>query len=315
MPDTVAVLGASGFVGAATVVELLDRGVAVRPIVAPRLRWPATWRHSVSALPPAAYGEVVGELAGQLCGSRAVINAAGIPCGLSPRSPALYGANALLPVLVSRACAVAGVGRYVHVSTAAVQGNQPLDETPRTAPFSPYSASKALGERLLLAEPATDRAIFRATWVHAAGRPNTRGLVRLARSGLSSVAGDGSAPTPQVLVGDLAMSIVHVALTPVPAPAVVLQPHSGMTTALLLRLLGGREPRRLPLPLARAAVNGMHQYGRLTRRANAHARRLDMILFGRAQVQGWLAGRGLVPQLRPEAWQQLAETETAAVKV
>ena len=41
-------------------------------------------------------------------------------------------------------------------------------------------------------------------------------------------------------------------------------------------------------------------------RAQAHARRINMLLFGRAQVRGWLAERGMSPTLHREAWERLA---------
>jgi UDP-glucose 4-epimerase len=312
MSESITVLGASGFVGRATVTALRRRGVEVRPVVAPRLRWPADWPHDLAAVRRDTHREVVDGLARRLQGSRAVVNAAGLPEGTAPATPGLYGANALLPALLSRACMLAGVARYVHVSSAVVQGGRILDETSRTAPFSPYSHSKALGERLLLAERATGRVIFRATWVHDAGRPNTRALVRLARSLASSVAGDGSAPTPHVLIDDLALSVIHLALAPGPVPDIAIQPANGMTTGLLLRLLGGREPRRVAPVLARAAVRSMRASGRLWPHAHVHARRAEMVLFGRRQVRGWLCDQRVVPPLRPEAWLRLATSGAAS---
>lgn len=309
---TVAVLGATGFVGRAAAGELRGRGAQVRTVATPRLRWPYGRPDELRALPSGACQDVVDDLAEQLAGVRAVVNAAGLPDGNAVAGPALYGANALLPVLVARACAAAGVERYVHVSSAVVQGGGPLDETARTAPFSPYSHAKALGERLLLAEPPADRVLFRATWVHDVGKPQTRTLVRLARSPMACVAGDGTAPTPQVLVGDVAASITDLASTRDTVPAIVMQPPNGMTTALLLRLLGDREPRRVPHRLARTAVRGLRAYGRLGRHAHAHARRAELLLFGRSQVGGWLAGRGAAPALRPESWRRLGSMDPAA---
>jgi nucleoside-diphosphate-sugar epimerase len=316
MPEpVVALLGSTGFVGRAVAAELARRGVEVRAITAPRLRWPPGRRYELGVLPPAGPPDTAERLAGRLAGAQVVVNAAGLPDGTAPAGPDLYGANALLPTLVARAARLAAVDRFVHVSSAAVQGRAPLDETARTAPFSPYSDSKALGERLLLAEPPGSCVVFRPTWVHDAGRPNTRALVRLARSPAACVAGDGSAPTPQVLVGDVAEALAALVLARGPVPPVVLQPPSGMTTGQLLRLLGGREPRHLPVPVARVAVRGLYGYGRLGRQAGAHARRADLLLFGRRQAPGWLAGQGATPALHPEAWLRLGHAEHALVGV
>jgi nucleoside-diphosphate-sugar epimerase len=316
MPElVVALLGSTGFVGRAVATELARRGIEVRALSAPRLSWPLGMRHGLPALAPGVRQDIVDDLAAALAGVPVVVNAAGQPDGTAPTSPSLYGANALLPTLVDRAARLAGVGRFVHLSSAAVQGRAPLDETPRVAPFSPYTGSKALGERLLLAEPAADRVVFRPTWVHAAGRPQTRALAGLAASPAACVAGDGTAPTPQVLVSDVASAVAALVRAAGPVPPIVLQPPSGMTTGRLLRLLGGREPRRIPDRLARAAVRGVYAYGGLGRHAGAHARRVEMLLFGRRQEPGWLAGQGAVAPLRPQAWQRLAQSRRERVGV
>lgn len=319
MPDlaqrtlrAVAVLGSSGFVGSAVATELRRQGVEVRPVEAPRLRWPPDQPYHLHALPARMHPEIVDGLARKLEGTRAVVNAAGLPDGTAPAGPALYGANALLPTLVARACVLAGIGRYVHLSSAAVQGATPLDETSRTQPFSPYSHAKTLGERLLRTEPPAGQVLFRCTWVHDVGHPHTRSLIRLARSPFSCVAGDGSAPTPQVLVSDVAASMVHLALVPGPVPPIVLQPHNGMTTGLLLRLLGDREPRHVPCGLAHGVVRTLRGYGRLGDRARARARHVDMLLFGRRQVRGWLVDQGMTPAVLPEAWHRLTYVDPMA---
>jgi nucleoside-diphosphate-sugar epimerase len=310
MPEpVVALLGSTGFVGRAVATELARRGIEVRTVAAPRLPWPLGMRRGLPELPSGVRQDIVDGLAGEMAGATVVVNAAGRPDGTAPTSPHLYGANALLPTLVDRATRQAAAGRFVHISSAAVQGRAPLDETPRVAPFSPYTGSKALGEKLLLAEPAAGRVVFRPTWVHEAGRPQTRALVRLAASPAACVAGDGTAPTPQVLVSDVAEAVAALVLASGPVPPIVLQPPSGMTTGRLLRLLGGREPRHVPDQLARAAVHGLYGYGRLGRYAGAHARRVEMLLFGRRQEPGWLAGRRAVAPLRPAAWRRLAESE------
>jgi nucleoside-diphosphate-sugar epimerase len=298
----VAILGCSGFVGGAVGQELRGRGVRVRPLSAPRLRCSP---EPVRAVPAALDDPVVHALARQIDGADVVINAAGRPDGTAVASPELYGANSLLPVLLARACGLAGVSRFVHISSAAVQGSRALDETDRLEPFSPYSRSKALGERWLRALdfPVV---VYRSTWVHDGDRANTRALVRLARSRASAVAGDGTAPTPQVLIGDVAVAVSHLALVDGPVPPVVLQPPSGMTTGLILRLLGDREPRHLPVALARGLVGGLRLGAGHSQRANAVARRAEMLLFGKRQVPGWLAERGVAPTVFPEQWRRLA---------
>ncbi|MET7375516.1 NAD-dependent epimerase/dehydratase family protein [Micromonospora arida] len=306
----VAVLGSSGFVGRAVVAELRSRGVEVQPVATPRLSWPLTEALRNDSVPADLHRDVVNALAAQLDTAHVVINTAGLPDGSAPDSAGLYGGNALLPTLVARASALVNADRLVHVSSAAAQGAMALDETSRTMPFSPYSRSKAIGERLLQREDRIDAVIYRSTWVHDVDRPNTRALIRLAQSRMSCVAGDGTAPTPQVLIDDVATAIVHLGLVNGPVPPIVLQPSNGMTTGLLLRLLGGREPLHLPPRVAWSATRCLSVYGRTSLNANAHARRVDMLLFGKRQVPGWLADQGLAPKLRPDAWERLRTAGT-----
>jgi nucleoside-diphosphate-sugar epimerase len=308
---TVAVIGGSGFVGTAAAAELRHRGARTWLVPAPRLRWPGMPERVDTGVAHAAEVDAIAE---SIAGADVVVNAAGLPDGTAPASPALFGANALLPVLVSRACGLAGVNRFVHVSSAAVQGRLDLDESPTTAAFSPYSHSKALGERLLLAETGVPTVVFRPTWVHAPGRANTASLVRLARSRFSAVAGVGDAPTPQVLISDVAAAVAYLVLTREAPPPIVLQPPSGMTTVLLLRLLGGHEPRHLSRTGAAALARGVRLLAHAGRGANALARRLDMLLYGRHQAPGWLAPRGATGGLDLLAWQRLTAPSTVELE-
>lgn len=301
----VAVVGGSGFIGQAIVSALRHRGAQVRTVAAPRVE------ASLDGLTIAGHESMVDGLAGQFDGAQVVVNAAGIADPAAPDDPHLYGANTLVPLLVARAGAQTKAARFVHLSSISVQGDGDLDETARTAPFSPYSRSRAVAERLLLGESDLDTVVFRPTSVHGPGRAVTRSLVRFARSGLSCVAGDGSAGTPQVLVSDVAAAVTELALVEGRVPPIVIQPPNGMTTGLLLRLLGGREPRHLPHGLVRAALGGLRRATRSSLAVTAQARRAEMLLFGRRQVPGWLAEQGLAPPLRPRQWQELAAEVTA----
>jgi len=67
-------------------------------------------------------------------------------------------------------------------------------------------------------------------------------------------------------------------------PVVALQPWEGWTTASLLRELGGREPRHLPVPLARAVVAAAYALSGLLRgRGRAAVRRVELVWFGQRQ--------------------------------
>jgi UDP-glucose 4-epimerase len=300
------VLGASGFIGRAIVDELRGNGVEVTCVSAPRKGWLGPYPDHRRPVQPVLPDAEVEDLAGQLAGAELVVNAAGLAEADAPRSRELFGANAALPFLVARACASVGTRRYIHLSSIVVQGNGPLDETRRTAPFSPYSYSRAIGEDLLLRDPLVDTIVFRPTPVQGGQKRNTRRLVRLARSAAACVAGDGSLPTPQVLVTEVAEAVTYVGLTTNTPPPIVIQPHNGMTTGRLLTLLGGKEPRRLPLRPTHLLMERMLALTSRTPRAHGRVRRLDMLLLGRTQVPGWLAGQGLTPSVDGPAWQALA---------
>jgi UDP-glucose 4-epimerase len=299
---TVAVIGASGFVGGAVAEALTARGAHVVAHSAPRLETSArSVRELRRELDQEQTAAVTASLRQVLAGCDAVVNAAGIADAGSPLDDSLVGADALLPALVAaardRGC------RMVHVSSAAVQGRREvLDESWDSRPFSPYSTVKAWAEELL--RGAEDLVVYRPTSVQGVGRPVTRTLVGLLGSPLASVAGVGDRPTPQVLIDNVADGIAEVALTTQTPPPVVLHPAEGLTTAELVRLVGEREPLHIPVTLARAVVALARLAGRVSARATGTARRLEMLWFGQAQAASWLDGVWVAPVTR-DGWREL----------
>ncbi|MBI2242458.1 MAG: NAD-dependent epimerase/dehydratase family protein [Nocardioides sp.] len=285
------------------VAALSRRGAEVVSVGAPRLRTAARDMQGLRAeVSNVQLDDAVMDLRGALLGATAVVNAAGIADATSGARDDLFGANALLPAIA--AAARPARARLVHVSSAAVQGRRAfLDETLETDPFSPYSRSKALGEGALYGQPRT--VIFRPTSVHGRGRPTTTSLIRFLSSRLASVAGAGEDLTPQVLLSNTADAVAFLALCEVEPPPVVLQPSEGITTAELVRVLGGREPLHVPTRLARVLVNVAGLMGRFSGRAAGHSRRLELLWFGQAQVTGWLSGRWEPPVGR-EGWRDVA---------
>ncbi|MGQ1839640.1 NAD-dependent epimerase/dehydratase family protein [Kocuria turfanensis] len=304
---TWAVLGATGFVGSATVARLQADGQTVVPVSAPRL---ASGAHTVHHLLEQAgrLESVIDYLAESFAGSHVVVNAAGLAAPNQTHEESLLGANALLPVLVALAARRTSARRVVHLSTSAVQGDiDVLDETPAVRPFSPYSFSKALGESALLklrrdwaAEPGSPAlTALRATSVQGSGRRTTERLARFASSWLSSVAGDGSAPTPVTSVHALAEFVSRAGRHPGELPAVLLQPWEGATTASILRDAGRREPLHLPALLCRAAVDtGFAVSGLTGNRWHGLVRRLEVTWFGQRQARGWAEEHGELPEPR-----------------
>lgn len=290
------VIGGSGFVGGAVLKALAGAGEEALPVRAPRVTSAA--RTPLELLADAdRQGAVVDLLARELAGSAVVVNAAGAAAPRSPESLQLTGANALLPVLIARACAAAGVPRFVHLSSAAVQGHRPvLDESPDTAPFSPYSRSKALGERALRMIPPGESEIvsIRATSVQGIERPTTAALARLAASPLASVASPGTAPSPVASVDALAELVRTVGSHEGQLPQIVLQPWEGMTVRTVLEATGGT-PLVLPRSLCRVILRtGYTVSALLGERLHGSVRRVELMWFGQDQVAGWTAEEGVV---------------------
>jgi nucleoside-diphosphate-sugar epimerase len=240
-------------------------------------------------------------LAESLEGCDVVVNAAGVATATG-HGDSLFGANALLPGLL---VAVApSNARFVHVSSAAVQGRlRVLNETEERAPFSPYSLSKSLGEQVVLAT-RPGAVCYRPTSVHGPGRDVTRSLVRVLKSPLASVAGTGELPSPQVRVENVGDAVALLATTEEAPPRVVLHPSEGMTTGNLVRILGGREPLRMPWGLARAAVAVAFFVGRAVPASAGVARRLEMLWFGQGQGPSWLSERWS-PDKGIDSWKEL----------
>ena len=249
-------------------------------------------------------------------GHDVVVNAAGLATPSAPAGPELFGANAMLPAVAALAAADAGASRFIHLSSAAVQGRSAvLDESADTHPFSPYSLSKALGEPALdlvgreahgeqaLHTPAAEHAapetvVVRATSVQGAGRPTTAALVRLAQSRLATVASPGTASSPVTSVEALADLVLALGQFDGALPARVLQPWEGLTVRSVLDAAGGR-PRMLPRTLCRLMVSG--GYGASTvlgGRLDGQVRRAELLWFGQEQVRGWATENGIAPTPR-----------------
>lgn len=304
-PTRWAVLGASGFVGSALVAHLRSLGYEAEEVPAPRL-----------ALDPASdEGEVVAALASEhrelealvsaLQGADVVVNSAGLATPDAPASDALYGANALLPPLVCHAAQRAGVRRTIHLSSAAVQGRRTvLDESAEVSPFSPYSRSKALGERAFLAAArvrCVDATVIRATSVQGPGRRTTASLKRVSKSPLASVAGDGQQPTVVSSIDGLVDFITRVSVSTGSLGPVMLQPWEGLSVGDVLRTARGTEPRHLPSWACRALLLCARQIGRVVPEIAGAGRRLEMMWMGQRQVSAHREAFPAVPRGRLEA--------------
>lgn len=302
-PLRIAVVGGSGFVGSSVVAALTDQGHDVQSLRAPRLPpMPASSGH--------AYirdSDTVDELADLFAGYDSVVNAAGNPDASDRNSGALTAANGVLPGILAAACTAARwKPRFVHVSSAVVQGRlSVLDASTQTQGFSSYADSKILGERLVHEFAPQVGVVYRPPSVHARDRRVTRMTGRVARSPLATVARPGSSPSPQALVANVGSAIAYLATCGPKPPAVVAHPSEGLTTSSLMAALGGRHPREIPRPLARAIVHSLEGAGRFAPPLAANARRLEMLLFGQQQAMSWLTEAGWRPPAGPAEWHRL----------
>lgn len=305
----IAVLGGSGFVGSAVLRALPEGAVSIS---APRLR--STGRSADAMRVEAAEHPEVTRLTDSFHGVDVVINAAGNPDASSLDEDALFGANALLPALVLRSAALAGVTRVVHVSSAVVQNDKPtLDSSEDLRPFSPYSASKVLGEIVVREDLSGVESVrYRPPSVHADSRRVTRMIRRVATSPAATVASPGTQLTPQALLPNVAAAIAALATWRGPVPTVVHHPSEGVTvTSLMEDLSGGRPPTVLPQWFARAFVALAKLVGRVHRPTAANARRVELLWLGQEQAPSWLSEQGWDVPVGREGWQELAMGEEA----
>jgi nucleoside-diphosphate-sugar epimerase len=307
-PVRVAVLGGTGFVGGAVTRALAGcDDVFVTAVSAPRLC--AGARDAPGLLAEAGAAAATATLAAVFAGIDVAVNAAGDPDASATDLDRLVGANALMPLAALRAAQLAGVRRFVHVSSAVVQGaTETLDESEQRDPFSPYAMSKCLGEEALLAAAdSAELVIYRPPSVHGPDRRVTRRIASIACSPLRSVAGGGQNPSPQALIDNVGAAVAYLCSVARP-PRVVIHPWEGLTAGALMELFGrGRQPRCLPEPVARWAIRGARAtVGRIPGRS-ADIRRVELLWFGQRQAQSWLTRQGWSPPVGRDGWRQLAE--------
>lgn len=301
------VVGASGFVGSSVVEALRARGASVTTMTAPRLA-PVEQSQVRDALADSE-GHIA-EVARFFADADAdvVVNAAGNPDASARDESTLMAPNALLPAVLACAAQKAEVSRFVHVSSAVVQGNAPvLDESMSVRPFSAYSRSKTLGEVLVQEAARGTAVVYRPPSVHAQDRRVSRMMARLARSPFSSVAGPGSSPSPQALLENVADAVAYLSTCPDQPPSVVIHPSEGLTASSVLTLLGGRKPKVVPRKLAKAMVASLRGGGRAVPALAANARRVELLWFGQGQARSWLTDVGWSPPAGHDAWRQLGQ--------
>jgi nucleoside-diphosphate-sugar epimerase len=283
----IAVVGGSGFVGRSVVAAFAAAGDVADSVRAPRL---SIADGTDPLLAGRAWAEAESDgttaLVEAFSGCSVVVNAAGDASPTSAASTELWGANAVLPVVLALAAERAGVGRVVHVSSAAVQGSQrQLDERPYQGKgHSAYARSKGASELALGAlgkELSTDIVVYRPTSVMGESRPITQRLASVLRAKWLMVPAPDVA-LPVAHVDHVGQAVVFLSTLADPPP-IVLHPWESMTVASLATAFGRTAPiRRIPKPLAVpivAIVRLLAQRGPLA----GQARRIEMLWAGQSQ--------------------------------
>lgn len=300
----VVVIG-SGFIGSAAATALRGVGLGVATVHAPRLPPTSGAPQTAAETWRSSHPEVFEQLCTSLDGASSVVNAAGLALPASRDRAALRAANAVLPLVLLTAVDAVGASTFLHVSSAAVQGRaDPLDERPVWRPMSPYSESKAEGEREVLgARAASRRVVYRPTSVHGVGRVQTQSLARLEQLPFVPVLN----PSPQVplaLVTNVAAAISHLLSSEV--TEIVLHPWEGLHTNDVLELFA---PGVRGVPLSGIPARWLKGTTGLFRKGatSAHARRIELLIFGQAQAATKLASSGFRLVETRSAWEALAD--------
>lgn len=288
-PRTLAITGATGFVGQHLVRMAVQRGFAVRAL-ARRPQRPAegvTW--VAGALDtPGGVGELVS-------GADAVIHVAGI---INARTEAEFNAcNVDGTATMIAAAKAAGVSRFVHVSSLAA----------REPGLSAYGRSKALSEALFPAS-GLDWTIVRPPAVYGPGDRESFELFRMAARGLVLLPPAGRLSV--IHVGDLSALLLALAQSGM-AGGLMIEPDdgspSGWSHAAFAAAIGdavGRKVRTLALPAPVLRLGAAIDTG-----LSAIRGKLPKLSFDRARYfchPDWVAA----PDKRPDPvlWAPAVET-------
>jgi nucleoside-diphosphate-sugar epimerase len=200
---TVAVTGATGFIGRHVTADLVARGIDVRGVVRPGSSHAVPGGAAVVRVPldRAALAEA-------FAGADAVVHLAG---SVNALDPAVYSAvNVEGTREVASAAATAGA-RLVHISSLAAAGaapaTAPRSEDDAPSPRTPYGRSKLEGERLVLATPGLRWIILRPAVVYGPGDRAMLPLFKCAERGLLPLVGRLDAAYTFVHVSDLVRAI------------------------------------------------------------------------------------------------------------
>ena len=249
MSHTVAVTGATGFIGRRVTADLVARGIDVRAVVRPESTHEVPGGAAVVRAPLEAAA-----LAEAFAGVDAVVHLAGV---VSTLDGMVYSAvNVEGTRAVARATADAGA-RLVHISSLAAAGPAPAasprDEDAAPSPRTPYGRSKLEGERMVMAISGLRWTILRPSVVYGPGDRAMLPLFKLAEWGVLPLVGRADAAYTLVHVHDVVRAIGAAIAAPADGEIVFVgHPRSVTAREILeaIRLAVGRRAAIIPLPQA-----------------------------------------------------------------
>jgi dihydroflavonol-4-reductase len=265
---TVAVTGATGFIGRHLTADLVARGVRVRAIVRPGSRSVEPPGATIVRAPLEARA-----LAEALAGVDVVVHLAGVVSAVDAGTYAAINAEGTRAVA---AAADAAGARLVHISSLAAAGPAPAS-TPRgeddpPAPLTPYGRSKLDSERALHALPSLRWTVLRPGVVYGPGDRAVLPLFKLAAGLVVPVVGRPGAAYTFVYISDVVRAIgAALEGTSVGLTFFVGHPHPVTPRGLLetiQRTIGSRSALiHVPMPVTRVAAEVCEVVGRVTGRA------------------------------------------------
>ncbi|MBI4858005.1 MAG: SDR family oxidoreductase [Acetobacterium woodii] len=263
----VLVTGANGFIGRALCSMIMLKGWQIRGTV-----------RDVSSLPEGVDAVKIKSInidtnwASALKGVDVVVHLAARVHVMEKKDPdpiaAFREVNVIGTERLARTAAVAGVKRFVFLSSIGVNGSMthrlPLSEKDGPQPHNPYALSKLEAEQVLrriASESGMELVVIRSPLVYGPGNPgNILRLLSLVDKGwplpLASVTNSRSL----IYLGNLVDAIMTCITHPDAAGKTFLVSDSqDISTSKLLRLLAsamGKKPRLIPFPLALLKVIG-----------------------------------------------------------
>ena len=274
-PLTVALTGATGFVGAHTLRALLRHGARVRVLARDPARLeetlaplPRQWRARVAIVPGAlatSPPDAENHKAERrlLDGADAVVHVAGLV--KAPDEATFMRINADAAEHLARLTATAGTQRFVHVSSLAA----------RAPHLSAYARSKRAGEEAVLHVLGPRAVAVRPPAVYGPGDEATFGLIDQLSRRHAFIPGHAAMRVSLVHVRDLADALARLALDKAAGAGEVLDIDDGRPNGYSwadIAREASRALRRpvslhlLPRPLVRAAATAADLLSRLTGR-------------------------------------------------